>query len=492
MELPKAEFFDINAVRKFFNSFDHRITKQANSIYEALPEITGMHFTQADQTPSILEKGFQPKGSYPNFVYSFDKKDTDENYGDRLAKAEELGFQHFNVRKTINRFHKAFTQGLNRYGLERLSSIRGLNSVQEYLLENKDVLPVVIFTDMEGSNGVPKGKKPDMLSQMYFNGLPTEKILKTISIETEDFDKISKDVEKGISFPNAIKKILVNKTVDWLQLRVTLHKEEKAKRWNEENDIETRKNPISEWRKPLDDQFGTEFMDKIIDDLRRRVGFDGKGLIQKFDDSEYITSCGITTADIFLDNQKAKLELTKTLNSYSAENRKIADLLTVHSFGGVELIQFGKCKLAKEVEEEAMVKFGRPIETLIYFGSLDDIEVALLTGAKEIYLVDPGLDEEFVKQILERVNQYGKNVVYDETKQVITFDLESRNIVAHIFQETMQKFSERGIKAEGVIMYNKAPGMKTQEAENSLLPNGICVDNRDDRIFRESDEDNIE
>lgn len=176
---------------------------------------------------------------------------------------------------------------------------------------------------------------------------------------------------------------------------------------------------------------------------------------------------------------RGKKEFSSLVSGYAVENKMLAESLPVHSFGGVELIKLAKCKAAELLKFEGNSRFGRPLESIIYFGSLDDIELPLLAGVKEIYLVDPGLEEAVIEHLISRVKHYGKNVSYDETKKVLTFDLESRSVVTRLFQETMQEFNQReAIKVEGVLMFNKAPGMEKAEAEKALLPNGFCLDNK--------------
>ncbi len=485
MEIPSSEIFDISSVQRSLNRFDTRILCQTRDIYEALPEVTGMHFTQADQIDSIAEKGFQMRdGGYPDFVYIFDKKDTDEHYGSRLKEAEALGFAHYNARETINRFHASFTKGLNKYGLKGLrdSNIARSGSVHNFLTANKDMLPAVVFADVSKAKTIPKGKSASELSQAYFQGLESEHILNVIKIEDEDIEEIKRDAEHGISVEKSVKRILVNKTVEWLLVRVKEQHQERVQKADAEYEIEVKKNPLLEWRKPLDEELGSDAVDKIIEKVRARDDIrTGKGAIQEIDGIEYLTPSALTISGIFLDQIRSKKELVDVLASYSDEDRKLAEQLQVHSFGGDEIIKLGKCKVAETVKAEANMKFARPIESLIYFGSLDDLELALLTGAKEIHLVDPGLDGVYIQQIIERVQQYGKNVLYDKNKKILSFDLEDRSILVRIYEETMQDFNlQRGIQAEAVIMYNKGPGMETKEAEKALLPNGICIDNRND------------
>jgi len=487
MEIPSSELFDISSFRRALNRFDTRIKRQTQDIYESLPEVTGMHFTQANHIESIKEKGFTTIEGYPNFVYSFDKKDTEEHYGDRLEVADELGLLHYNYKESIKRFHTAFIEGFLKYGLEGLrdSIIAPRESVKEFLISNKDKLPAVIFSDISEANAIPKEKSPRKLSQAYFNGLKAEKILNIISVDDADIEEISKDVKNGVSVKNSLKKVFVNKTVQWLLIRVEEQRQERIKERDKEYEDDTKKNLIHEWRKSLDEELGSDAIDKIIQDLRNRIDIRlGKECIREINGEEYISPGGLTIAGIFLDQVRAKIELSSTLEKYSDEDKKLAEQLVVHSFGGDELIKMGKCKMSEQVKAEAINKFNRPPENIIYFGSLDDIELALLTGAKEIYMVDYGLDESIVRQMIERVSQYGKNVSYNIAEKVLTFDLDSRSIIARIFQETMQEFNElRGVKSEVIIMYNKGPGMETMEAKKALLPVGICVDNKEDGGF---------
>lgn len=493
MEIPSSEIFSLAGLRRSLNRFDTRINRQTNQIYEALPEVTGMHFTQADHVSSIQEKGFIGTSEDANYVYSFDKKDTNEHYGDRLEEADAIGLPHFDVRHTIKRFHAAFIEGFSRYGLEGLRYVdkSTSESVRDFLIKHKDILPAVVFADISKVNAIPKHKSNTKLSQAYFNNLEAEHILNTITLEDEDIHEVARIVERGVSLEDSLKKVFVNKTVEWLLLRVEELRIEKFKKMDEEYETETKENPLHEWRKLLDEELGSEAVDSIIKNLRERTDMRSqKSCIQILGGVEYISPSGLTIAEIFLDQIRSKKELAVTLEAYGEEDRKIAEHLPVHSFGGDELIKLGKCKMAEQVKVEATINFARPPESIIYFGSLDDVELTLLTGAKEIYMVDPGLDEEFIQEMIERVRQYGKNISYNDAEKILTFDLESRNVIVRIFQETMQEFNEKkGIKAEVVIMYNKAPGMKTLEAKEALVPNGVCIDNREDGAYSKLDEE---
>ena len=203
---------------KLVLNFDDRIISQIREIYEALPEKTGMHFTQVDQVDSIKETGFIEKDHYENFVYLFDQLDTDESFGDQLDKAKMAALPHYNAIETLKRFHSAFSEGLRRYGLDRLknSMMSFSGSINDFLLLNKDKLPAIVFMDLSEKNTPTRSKTTQKLPQAFFDKLDNEKILKIISIEDDDLDGIIQDFGRGISIDDSFKKILIKKTTDWL------------------------------------------------------------------------------------------------------------------------------------------------------------------------------------------------------------------------------------------------------------------------------------
>ena len=199
-------------------NFDDRIISQIREIYEVLPQKTGMHFTQVDQVDSIKENGFIKKDHYENFVYLFDQSDTDESFGDQLDKAKIVGLPHYNAVETLKRFHLAFSEGLNRYGLDRLkaSMMSFSGSINDFLSLNRNKLPTIFFTDLSEKNTPTRSKTTQKLPQAFFDKLDTKKIIKIISIEDNDFNEIIQDFERGITIDDSLKKILIKKITDWL------------------------------------------------------------------------------------------------------------------------------------------------------------------------------------------------------------------------------------------------------------------------------------
>ena len=482
MELPSQEALLVPNPFANLNGFDRRIVRQTQEIYEALPEVTGMHFTKIDQIGSLEDKGFVAGGVRSNYFYVFDKKNTDEYYGSRLEKADKAGLVHYDAAATIQRFHKAFVDGLRKYGLDDFPPLprSSKQDLLDYLVENKGSLPAVVFGDLS-QNSIPRKNVQDgMLSAGYTEKLEGEKILKTIAIDGVDLDDIATDIEHGISLEDACKKVMVNKTVEWLLYEAESHKQDLARIRDEEYVESIKKNPLLEWRKSLDVEFGSEVVDKIVALLRGQEDFRSGGMaIREIKGVEYMTSSALIHGRIIIENIRSKNELRKRMDEYSAENRKIAELLVVHSFGGEASIRLDKCKAAEMLMTEGVSRFGRPAQSLVYFGSLDDIELPLLAGAGEIYLVDPGLGDEIIGRMTARIHNYGKEVSYDGVKKILTFNLDSRSVVVKMFKESMQDFNEiEGVLAEEVVLFNKGPGMDTAEAEKALLPNGFCFDNK--------------
>ena len=467
-------------------SFDHRINRQIGQIYDALPEVSGIHFTQASQLDSIKDEGFVSENGRPNFVYLFDKRDTDEYYGDRLQEVDDAGLEHYGKIEMLKRFHAAFVEGLNKYGLEALRghSIKSPKEVYDFLVAHKDDLPAVVFADLTDTDFSQKNKDKNKLSQAYFNGLSSENIMKTLSLDDGDFKKISEDCENGIPLEKAFKKIFVNKATEWLLLLVEEKREKELRVAEEEYLRETLENKVSDWRMKYDEEFGAEFVDGVIRELSEQVDMRAGGVcIRTINGETYVTPSGRFVADIFINQNRGGINFRKKLKQLAPENRKVAENLVVHSFGGDDLIRFNKILVAEQVQALGNEKFGRNVDSIIYFGSCDDAELAILSGAGKIYLVDPALNNDLLfSGMIERLKTFAKNVSVDDSDNIrITF--ENRDIDIFIYPQTMEEFNQSvGIKAEAVVMYNKGPGMDTAEAEKALVEGGICVDNRRDFV----------
>lgn len=198
----------------------------------------------------------------------------------------------------------------------------------------------------------------------------------------------------------------------------------------------------------------------------------------------FLTSLGMDSADrvrdMFMDAKKFRAEKEKL----GGAERLILDNLQVHSGGHPDQIKLGKLQAARSfrpVAEESGTD-----GTFAYLGSGDDVETALLTGFSNVTLEDPALaDPAYFDAMLERMRSYVENVQYDQAAHIIECSIEGRPVTVHLSVDPMDDFIKNSVKNDvrfdGVMLFNKAPGMETAEARKVLKDSAsVLFDNRND------------
>lgn len=239
--------------------------------------------------------------------------------------------------------------------------------------------------------------------------------------------------------------------------------------------------PLSVWRQQMKD-VSTEEMEEVISELERRNSSETEMFIE-VNGENYITRYAQNVArHIIIPEIRSKKYLAEKLSSSSESDKKIIENMQVNTFGPRTSIIVDKIESADKLKEQAREKLGSNPNSLVYFASHTDIEMALLTGAKEIHLVDPVLgDEVLVKKMLERISRYAddSSIEYNDKNGEINISIngEIKNIYIH--PQTMEDFVDKSQeKYDAVLLFNKEPFMEIETAKSVLAENGVYIDNR--------------
>lgn len=208
---------------------------------------------------------------------------------------------------------------------------------------------------------------------------------------------------------------------------------------------------------------------------------ENKCLIE-IDGKIHLTEHGKSSIDMFFYDLYGRKKLAEELESLSGTIKKISQNIVVHSNGSKANIILDKIVASRSVIGEFTEKNGRNPESLVYFGSADDIETVLLTQIPLIYLVDPYLSDQNIQTMLDRIQTYAEVKEYDNASGKIEVQVDELLLTIFVVPKPMEDFtaSESNPKFDIAFLFNKGPSMSTADAEKSLTPDGIVFDNRKD------------
>lgn len=243
--------------------------------------------------------------------------------------------------------------------------------------------------------------------------------------------------------------------------------------------------PLSEWRQKYDQLYGSEVVDSMIASVVKNMQGSSEGALKEADGQDYISvNAQNYIRYLLVPEFEAKKQLAEIWDNYSNEEKVLISNMTVASLGGDLSIIVDKVKSAETLRGQCLEALGRNPEKLVYFGSGEDVELAVLTRAKDISLVDPILrDEKYDQAMLERIKKYAKDgtVNYDLESRTFTFTFKDQTDVVRIYPIDMMEFiKSTDDKFDAVLMFNKMPLMPTSEAKKVLVDGGVCFDNKAD------------
>ncbi|MFO0702528.1 MAG: hypothetical protein U0514_01465 [Candidatus Andersenbacteria bacterium] len=186
-------------------------------------------------------------------------------------------------------------------------------------------------------------------------------------------------------------------------------------------------------------------------------------------------------ADMYANAELTRREFERQVEKLPPAEQVLARNLQVHSIGFADTIKRDKLHFAQMISEHATAT-GEPehYRRAVYFGSADDVELAILAGARDITLVDPVLDDRHVAALVDRIkSSYDRQARYDTTHRTLHFKHGGVDYVVTLLPETLSQFKERTEKFDLVMLFNRAPSMKGSDAKQAVRDGGLYFDNRE-------------